>query len=133
MHSMGWAIFSSRRIVPPMIWNMEPGTSGVTGPWVMSRETMRCQEEKLPAVVRAWLSSLCRASLTSFGPMVAALGGTQEQSPDWPKTPCREFWAMVRGCSVTIFAPCYRYSSMVKQMRFRQLTRNMLMRLASGM
>ena len=73
MHSMGWAIFSSRRIVPPMIWNMEPGTSGVTGPWVMSRETMRCQEEKLPAVVRAWLSSLCRASLTSFGPMVAAL------------------------------------------------------------
>ena len=73
-----------------MIWNMEPGTNGVTGPWVMSRETMRCQEEKLPAVVRAWLSSLCRASLTSFGPMVAALGGTQEQSPDWPKTPCRK-------------------------------------------
>ena len=32
-------------------------TSGVIGPCVIRRETIRCHDEKLPPVVSAWLSS----------------------------------------------------------------------------
>ena len=59
-----------------MVWSMELGTSGVTGPWVTRREVMRCQEEKVLLVSRAWTSMRSLARFTSTGPMVAARGGT---------------------------------------------------------
>ena len=74
---------------------MEEGTYGVTGPWVTRREVILCQLEKVLLVASAWTSMRSFARMTSIGPMVAALGGTLEMSPDWPNVPFSEFCMMV--------------------------------------
>ena len=61
---------------------MLAGTRGVTGPWAARRTMNRCQTDS-PA--RKPFQELARAApATSLGQMVAALGGTHDQSPALP-------------------------------------------------
>ena len=76
---------------------IEVGTRGVTGPWIASRDAVRCQLEKVPRVVIPCISTRRLARTTSSGPIVAAFGGTEATSPEAPKDPWREFWAIVSG------------------------------------
>src|ERR1700735_2703201 len=76
---------------------MLPGTNSETGPCATSRAMNRCQEYPPPRSPSSQ-KLRCRAPRMSRGPIVYAIGGTQDQSPP---NECSAFCMTVIGCSST--------------------------------
>ena len=80
--SNGAAISSLTYTCVFIVWSMELGMAGVTGPCRTNREVILCQDEKVLFVSNACTSIRSLAFLTSTGPIVAAFGGTLAIYPD---------------------------------------------------